>query len=125
MSNVAKVIPLHDNGFQAHRRSAPRQHPSGSVLAPVISLTERVAQVPPRQPRDLGDLVRDTITNGIRGATDFARRRLTGDYQVDKFGLDEHLLESVLLPVLRPLSHLWFRCASSQASTTSPKPGAR
>ena len=57
----------------------------------------------------LGDLMRGTVAAGIRGTADFARRRITGDYQLDEFGLDEHLLESVLLPVLRPLAQLWFR----------------
>ena len=49
------------------------------------------------------------MAGGIRNTADFARRRLTGDYQVDEFGRDEHLLESVILPTLRPLSDLWFR----------------
>ncbi|MGW4121745.1 lysophospholipid acyltransferase family protein [Nocardia sp. NPDC004711] len=57
----------------------------------------------------LGDLVRGNLTAGVRGSVDFARRRLTGDYRLDEFGLDEHLLESLILPVLRPLSQLWFR----------------
>ncbi|WP_067897446.1 lysophospholipid acyltransferase family protein [Nocardia vaccinii] len=109
MSELAKVIRLRDCDFEARQRPAPRQWPSRPVSRPVTSLTERVAQVPPRRPRDLGDLARDAITSGIRGAADFARRRLAGDYQVDEFGLDEHLLESVLLPALRPLSDLWFR----------------
>ncbi|MFJ9363871.1 lysophospholipid acyltransferase family protein [Nocardia sp. NPDC101769] len=52
----------------------------------------------------------DTLTkSGIGATADFARRRLTGDYRLDEFGLDEHLLESVILPALRPLSELWFR----------------
>ncbi|MFF3575123.1 lysophospholipid acyltransferase family protein [Nocardia jiangxiensis] len=57
----------------------------------------------------LGDLVRGSVAAGVRGTADFARRRLSGDYQLDEFGLDEHLLESVLLPVLRPLAQVWFR----------------
>ncbi|WP_407671700.1 1-acyl-sn-glycerol-3-phosphate acyltransferase [Nocardia aurantiaca] len=63
----------------------------------------------PRRPRSLGDLVRGTIADGIGATAGFARRRLTGNYQLDEFGLDEHLLEFVLLPALRPLSQLWFR----------------
>ncbi|WP_245718578.1 lysophospholipid acyltransferase family protein [Nocardia miyunensis] len=81
------------------------QWPGWAALSPVASLTERLADAMPRQPQTLGTLARGTI----RGTADFARRRLTGDYQVDEFGLDEHLLESVLLPVLRPLAELWFR----------------
>ncbi len=57
----------------------------------------------------LGGLVADNLAAGVHGAVDFARRRLTGDYRCDEFGLDEHLLDSLILPVLRPLSQLWFR----------------
>ncbi|MFE2955671.1 lysophospholipid acyltransferase family protein [Nocardia tengchongensis] len=57
----------------------------------------------------LGGLVTGHLAAGVRGAVDFARRRLTGDYRLDEFGLDEHLLESLILPALRPLSQLWFR----------------
>jgi 1-acyl-sn-glycerol-3-phosphate acyltransferase len=39
----------------------------------------------------------------------FVRRRLTGDYEVDEFGLDRDLTESVVLPLLRPLYEKWFR----------------
>ncbi|MEV6101816.1 lysophospholipid acyltransferase family protein [Nocardia sp. NPDC051981] len=111
MSDVAKVIPLHDGDFHARQRPAHRQWAGqpASSLRPVTSLTQRVAEMTPRQPRGLADLIRATITDGVRGTANFARRRLTGEYQVDEFGLDEHLLESVLLPVLRPLSELWFR----------------
>ncbi|NKY32884.1 acyltransferase family protein [Nocardia speluncae] len=56
-----------------------------------------------------GDLIRDAATAGVRGTADFARRRVAGDYRLDAFGLDEDLLESLILPVLRPLSQRWFR----------------
>ncbi|HEY9377099.1 MAG TPA: hypothetical protein VIQ02_08410, partial [Jiangellaceae bacterium] len=42
-------------------------------------------------------------------AIEFLRRRLTGDYEVDAFGFDEQLTDTVLLPVLRPLYRRWFR----------------
>jgi 1-acyl-sn-glycerol-3-phosphate acyltransferase len=37
------------------------------------------------------------------------RQRLTGDYEVDEFGFDKHLTDSVFLPALRPLYRNWFR----------------
>ncbi|MBD0293095.1 MAG: 1-acyl-sn-glycerol-3-phosphate acyltransferase [Jiangellaceae bacterium] len=42
-------------------------------------------------------------------AVEFLRRRLTGDYEVDPFGFDAELTETVLLPLLRPLYRRWFR----------------
>jgi 1-acyl-sn-glycerol-3-phosphate acyltransferase len=39
----------------------------------------------------------------------FARRRLTGDYEVDEFGFDPQVCDSVVLAALRPLAHTWFR----------------
>ncbi|NKY88381.1 lysophospholipid acyltransferase family protein [Nocardia veterana] len=107
MNDVAKVIHLHEADFEARQRPASRRWPGAPALEPVTSLTDRLAES--ASPRTLGDLVRGAVADGIRGSADFARRRLTGDYQVDEFGLDEHLLESVILPTLRPLSDLWFR----------------
>src|SRR5712691_199598 len=39
----------------------------------------------------------------------FARRRMTGDYEVDEFGFDRDLTEGVFAPLLRPLYSRWFR----------------
>jgi 1-acyl-sn-glycerol-3-phosphate acyltransferase len=58
-------------------------------------------------------MLRGALGKQISKTADFARRRLTGDYQVDEFGFDEHLLESVLLPALRPLADKWFRVQTS------------
>ncbi|WP_063002211.1 lysophospholipid acyltransferase family protein [Nocardia mikamii] len=107
MNDVAKVIHLHETDFEARQRPASRRWPVEPAMQPVTSLTERLAES--AAPRSLGDLVRGAVAGGIRNTADFARRRLTGDYQVDEFGRDEHLLQSVILPTLRPLSDLWFR----------------
>ncbi len=68
----------------------------------------RGAPAPP-PPQSLAELMRGALGKQISKTAEFARRRLTGDYQVDEFGFDEHLLESVILPALRPLSDFWFR----------------
>ncbi|HUR03349.1 MAG TPA: lysophospholipid acyltransferase family protein [Nonomuraea sp.] len=39
----------------------------------------------------------------------FIRRRITGDYEVDEFGYDAELTDKVLLELIRPLYHRWFR----------------
>ncbi|MBK5307610.1 MAG: acyltransferase family protein [Frankiaceae bacterium] len=45
----------------------------------------------------------------VAGALAFLRRRFTGDYEIDDFGFDADLTDSVLLPPLRPLYEKWFR----------------
>jgi 1-acyl-sn-glycerol-3-phosphate acyltransferase len=45
----------------------------------------------------------------VAGALSLLRHRLTGDYEVDEFGFDKQLTESVFLPLLRPLYRAWFR----------------
>ncbi|MBB5075545.1 lysophospholipid acyltransferase family protein [Nonomuraea endophytica] len=39
----------------------------------------------------------------------FLRRRLNGEYEVDEFGYDPELTDKVLLELLRPIYHHWFR----------------
>ncbi|MEU0544086.1 lysophospholipid acyltransferase family protein [Nocardia sp. NPDC005978] len=112
MSDVAKVIRLHDVDIEARHRPS-RVWPGEPALKPVTSLTDRLAEVESRQPKSLGEMLRGAVAEGVGRTADFARRRLTGDYQVDEFGLDEHLLETVILPILRPISELWFRVETS------------
>jgi 1-acyl-sn-glycerol-3-phosphate acyltransferase len=90
----ARVIPLHPH--IADDETAPRRPTviRGSVPADA-------EQAPEREPTDW--------ERRIAGALAFARRRLTGDYEVDEFGFDRELTENVLLPPLRPLFEKWFR----------------
>ncbi len=48
----------------------------------------------------------------LSGLVDFVRRRLSGDYEVDEFGLDPEFTETVLVPLLRPLYERWFRVST-------------
>ncbi|WP_069160631.1 lysophospholipid acyltransferase family protein [Nocardia altamirensis] len=112
MNDVAKVIHLHDTQIDARPRPTTRrwpEHALGEAPSSVTSLTDRLAATEPPAPQSLSDLLRDLVGKQIGKTADFARRRITGDYQVDEFGFDEHLLESVILPALRPMSDLWFR----------------
>ncbi|MGH2657090.1 MAG: lysophospholipid acyltransferase family protein [Actinomycetota bacterium] len=45
----------------------------------------------------------------LHEALGFLRRRLTGDYQVDEFGFDRELTETVLAPMARFLHERWWR----------------
>jgi len=51
----------------------------------------------------------DVWDRRVAGALALLRERLTGDYEVDEFGFDRQLTESVFLPLLRPLYRKWFR----------------
>lgn len=47
--------------------------------------------------------------SALADAVRFLRRRLTGDYELDEFGFDPELTDSVLMAPLRPLFRRWFR----------------
>lgn len=49
------------------------------------------------------------IEHALAQVAAFLRRRVTGDYEVDEFGFDQDLSDSVMAPVLRPLYRKWFR----------------
>ena len=102
MNDVAKVIRLQIVATVPRQRPAARNWagPAGQ-LGDLADRPSRPAEPPAR--RSMAESVRDAVGKQIGRTAEFARRRLTGDYQVDEFGFDQHLLESVLLPALRPL----------------------
>jgi 1-acyl-sn-glycerol-3-phosphate acyltransferase len=95
------------NRFDAN--SAAAEAAAGrSEMCEVVSLAERRREREPlSQPQPRG-LVGEVATL-FGGVGSFLRRRITGDYRVDDFGYDQHLTESVLLPILRPMYDRWFR----------------
>jgi 1-acyl-sn-glycerol-3-phosphate acyltransferase len=60
----------------------------------------------------LRDVAGDRWLDHVRQAASFARRRLTGEYEVDEFGFDEDLTSNILMPLLRPLHHHYWRVTS-------------
>jgi 1-acyl-sn-glycerol-3-phosphate acyltransferase len=60
----------------------------------------------------LRDVAGDQWLDHVREAAGFARRRLTGEYEVDEFGFDEDLTSNVLMPLLRPLHRHYWRVSS-------------
>jgi 1-acyl-sn-glycerol-3-phosphate acyltransferase len=60
----------------------------------------------------------------VAGAIAALRQRLTGDYEVDEFGFDKTLTDSVFLPMLRPLYRNWFRTEVSGAENVPVEGGA-
>lgn len=80
----------------------------GGELCEVVSLEERRQD---RQPTPLPQArgMVGEVAARLGGLGSFLRRRITGDYQVDEFGYDKDLTDSVLLPALRPMYERWFR----------------
>ena len=64
----------------------------------------RGADTPPSGGAGGGDL-EGRIADGLA----FLRRRLTGEFQVDDFGFDAELTDTVLMGLVRPLYKRWFR----------------
>ncbi len=60
----------------------------------------------------LRDASGDRFLDHVRDAAAFLRRRLTGDYDIDDYGFDRDLTESVLMPLLRPLHRHYWRVSS-------------
>ena len=70
----------------------------------------------PAEPRPLlpapprfDDRTMDDLEQAVRGILSFARRRLTGDFEVDDYGFDRDLTEQVIMPLARPLYQQWWR----------------
>jgi 1-acyl-sn-glycerol-3-phosphate acyltransferase len=119
----AKVIPLHSNSSRAsaQRRAAQRadgarRHPSLLADPGSRASAEQIAAVV-REIDEARSFVDGTVeadepnelAQRIAGASEFIRKRMTGDYSVDEFGFDPHLNNAVFLPILRVLFKSWFR----------------
>jgi 1-acyl-sn-glycerol-3-phosphate acyltransferase len=54
----------------------------------------------------------------------FCRRRLTGDYDIDDYGLDPDIADRFILTALRPLAQKWFRVEVRGIENIPPVDGA-
>jgi 1-acyl-sn-glycerol-3-phosphate acyltransferase len=59
--------------------------------------------------------VTDEWDRRVAAGLAFLRRRLSGDYEVDEFGFDPELADTVFYPLLRLLYERWFRTELSGA----------
>ncbi len=80
----ARVIPLHPD-----------------VTLPDDAATSEAPPAPTREPA--------AWERSLAAGMAFLRRRITGEYDVDEFGFDPDLTETVAIPALRPLYQSWFR----------------
>jgi 1-acyl-sn-glycerol-3-phosphate acyltransferase len=130
-ATTVRVPPAVATGVKPAAARARRAKPAAAKRVPPTAATTRSTgratddKPPPTSAREggtkpvdevlklVGELARHVIGNDgdekVEQALDFLRRRLTGDYEVDEFGFDEQLTDTVLLPLLRPLYRRWFR----------------
>ena len=107
----ARVIPLHAPGRESHADTTP---PDSAADAPVVAFPAHGAQA--GEPEPSGDPVARLL--------DFLRHRLTGDYEVDEFGFDRELTETLVLPPLRVLYEKYFRVSVHGAENLPAEGGA-
>ena len=75
------------------------------ILAPVKNAVQSVDTV-----LATGDVSRlGGVVEAVAGLGDVLATRITGGYEVDEFGFDEHFHRHVWLPLWRPLFERWFR----------------
>ncbi|HEY6798794.1 MAG TPA: lysophospholipid acyltransferase family protein, partial [Kineosporiaceae bacterium] len=95
------------SGAPRVRAGASRRTPGGERLVAIADAAGRTGQAladVPGPPGSNGEWERKIVS-----LLAFLRRRLTGDYEVDEFGFDPDLTDTVLLNLLRPLYRHWFR----------------
>ena len=113
----AQVIPLQRADRRPATTAVPRRAPARREPGALVEPT-------PLHPRREQPPGVDGIQRRLADAVGFLRRRITGDYQVDEFGFDADLTDTLLLPPLRLLYQKWFRVEVSGAEHLPATGGA-
>jgi 1-acyl-sn-glycerol-3-phosphate acyltransferase len=94
-------LAVDDSGYcRVHGGGGRSRHPAG---------TRRRAETAARSVDQVHHAGLDQPTSEKAPLGDFLRRRASGDYEVDDFGLDVDLVRNGLLPLVQPLYERWFR----------------
>jgi 1-acyl-sn-glycerol-3-phosphate acyltransferase len=113
---TAEVIPLRGvAGARRHPAARPRRDSDAAVYPFGAKPAARAASAPSE--------VVGWDQRAVR-VLDFLRRRVSGAYALDEYGLDVDLTESVLIPLLRTLYDRWFRVEVSGAEHLPAAGGA-
>lgn len=100
---LRRAAPQRDAPTSTARAGAP----AASATAPGGSRTEATSVLDA-----LAEVLGDGLGDHLEQVAEFVRRRFTGDYEVDEYGLDPHLTDNVLMPLCLPLYRHWWRVAS-------------
>jgi 1-acyl-sn-glycerol-3-phosphate acyltransferase len=122
-SEASRTLATGQPKMAPAKKSAPSPETTRDEVAP--ALEEPVAPAPATtSPTPRGIPVQEILTALGSAATEifgddadrklaeflaFLRRRLTGDYTVDEYGLDPEVTDRFLLAAVRPLATKWFR----------------
>jgi 1-acyl-sn-glycerol-3-phosphate acyltransferase len=81
---------------------------AGEALADVLADAARTAEEGAARAADAGSAPSE-LEEKLADALAFLRRRLTGEFEVDDFGFDPELTDSVIMALARPVYKRWFR----------------
>ncbi len=103
------------------RRAAPRPR-----TPPVAAMPdpEPVSHVGPDDEFPGAGAPQSRLDATVADWLDFARRRITGDYEVDDFGFDPELTDRVFMAPMRPLYSQWFRAETRGVENVPSEGGA-
>ncbi|WP_420807835.1 lysophospholipid acyltransferase family protein [Amycolatopsis antarctica] len=112
-SSAAQVIPLHGPRRDRSERSpVTGEAVTGQTVTEDVAPEASVVELPREEPVPPVTAERDPLPEGVGAALNFLRNRLTGDYEVDEFGFDAELTDTLILPPLRLLYEKWFRVST-------------
>ncbi len=131
----ARIIPIgsSDGKSRPRKKAEAKRTPSslvsnvrGSRGSAAAAAAARPEEAVEQQHTPLPANHREPVAWDVRIAEllAFARRRITGDYQVDDFGYDPELTDRVLMAPLRPLYSRWFRVETRGLDNVPDEGGA-
>jgi 1-acyl-sn-glycerol-3-phosphate acyltransferase len=82
---------------------------AGEALADVLADAARNAENGASRPAPDAGSPRGDLEEKLADVLALLRRRLTGEFEVDDFGFDPELTDTVLMALARPLYQRWFR----------------
>lgn len=112
-SQDARIIPLADEARRKATRVTPGEVAANARAARRAQQRETLRRFEP--PAPVGDGDEPGVVSGVfgdprlRAWAQFLQRRMRGQYLVDEYGYDEELTEEMLLPLLRPMYHRYWR----------------